>query len=128
MKTSRSRWIWSGPSYHLVRPWTRKHSSGSVCFMRSTKPLVRGERTFVYLTQAIVRLPAAARARSCSSAFAFKRSNSGFRRSLDAGGIAEQGQVAGPDPLGHRNDVEPSGAVGRAGTELGCGARVSEQR
>src|SRR6185312_2673913 len=24
MKTSRSRWIWSGPSYHLVRPWTRK--------------------------------------------------------------------------------------------------------
>jgi hypothetical protein len=43
MSVSRSRWISSGPVYHLVRPWTRKHSSRSVRFMLWTKPLVWGE-------------------------------------------------------------------------------------
>src|SRR5690606_34094543 len=48
MKRSRSRWISSTSRYHVCRPCTRKHSSSSVRFMRSTKPLVRGLRIFVF--------------------------------------------------------------------------------
>jgi len=37
----------SGVPGHLVRPPMWKHSSRSVRFIRSTKPFMRGERTFV---------------------------------------------------------------------------------
>jgi putative transposase len=39
--------IFRGPVQTVSRSFTRKHSSSSVRFIRSTKPLVRGERTFV---------------------------------------------------------------------------------
>lgn len=47
MNRSRSAWISSTVVYHIVRPATQKHSSNWVRFIRSTKPVVRGNCIWV---------------------------------------------------------------------------------